>query len=225
MRIGFDAKRYFLNSSGLGNYSRDLVRILETNYPDNTYIKYTPKVKDKFAITDNQSATIKLPQSNFGRMFPSLWRRKGIVNDLKRDQIDIFHGLSGEIPLGLAKANVKSVVSIHDLIFLKFPELYKKIDRNIYNSKFKHAVNNADQIVAISEQTKTDIVDYYAIPQENITVIYQGCHPSFKQEKTQKDKAEIRQKYKLPSNFLLNVGSIEPRKNALQIVKAITNID
>ena len=221
MRIGFDAKRYFLNKSGLGNYSRDLVRILEEYYPQNEYIKYTPSI-DSFWLGNN---SLKLPQGRLNNIFPSLWRNKWIVNDLVNDHIDIYHGLSGEIPIGLSKNGIKSVVTIHDLIFLKFPELYNSLDRIIYNRKFKHAVLNSTRVIAISEQTKRDIVEYYGISPEKIDVIYQGCHPAFKVQKSDLEKDFLRKKYKLPENFVLNVGSIEPRKNAFQIVKAIENLD
>lgn len=221
MRIGFDAKRFFLNKSGLGNYSRDLIRILETYYPENEYIKYTPKLKGDFSA-DNST---RLPEGKLHNTFKSIWRNNWIVNDLQKDNIDIFHGISGEIPIGLSKKGIKSVVTIHDLIFLKFPELYKPLDRIIYNRKFKHAVFNADKVVAISEQTKRDIVEFYNFPAEKINVIYQGCHPAFKIPKTTEEKESLRKKYSLPAHFVLNVGSIEPRKNAFQIVKAVENLD
>lgn len=221
MRIGYDAKRYFLNKTGLGNYSRDLIRILEVYYPSNEYIKYTPKIKG-YWFEDN---SIKLPKGRLNNLLPSLWRSNGIIKDLLNDDIDIYHGLSGEIPKGLKKTPIKTIVTIHDLIFLKFPELYRPIDRFLYNKKFSYAVNNADKIIAISEQTKKDIIHYYQIEAHKIDVIYQGCHPAFKTQKTQQEKNEIRKKYNLPDKFLLNVGSIEPRKNAFQIVKAIENID
>lgn len=221
MRIGYDAKRFFLNKTGLGNYSRDLVRLLEFYYTENKYIKYTPKIGNTY----KEDASTKLPTSFLSKLAPSLWRNSWIKSDLIRDNIDIFHGLSGEIPKGLRNTSIKSVVTIHDLIFLKFPELYKPIDRFLYNQKFKYAVQNADKVIAISEQTKKDIVDFYNIDSKKIDVIYQGCHPAFKTTHTQDAKDNLRKKYNLPDKFLLNVGSIEPRKNAFQIVKAIEHID
>lgn len=221
MRIGYDAKRYFQNRSGLGNYSRDLVRMLNTQYPSNDYILYT--TKNPKAATAYE---VRYPQHNLlNSLFPSVWRSRSIVHDLKKDKIDIFHGLSGEIPLHLNAQGIKSVVTIHDLIFLRHPELYKPLDRLIYTKKFKYAVAHADKVVAISKQTKQDIVHFFQIPEDKIEVIYQGCHEAFKQQKTQDKLADIRQRYDLPEDFILNVGSIEPRKNAFQIVKAIETID
>lgn len=225
MRIGFDAKRYFLNRTGLGNYSRDLIRILEEHYPENEYIRYSPKRSVNWSDSTDFSAHNKLPQSKLGQIFPGLWRRQWMVSDLKKDKIALYHGLSGEIPIGLREAQIKSVVTIHDLIFLKYPELYKPIDRMLYKKKFGYALKHADKIVAISQQTKNDISEFYAIPKESIDVIYQGCHPAFKTVKSESEKETLRQKYNLPQHFLLNVGSIEPRKNAFQIVKAVENMD
>ena len=225
MRIGFDAKRFFLNRTGLGNYSRDLIRILETFDKANEHVLYTPKIKDTSFISFKFSSAIRQPQNVLAKFFSSIWRSKWVVNDLLKDKIAVYHGLSGEIPTGLHRAKIKSVVTIHDLIFLKFPELYKPLDRFLYDRKFKYAVNNADKIVAISEQTKRDIVSFYGVPEEEVEVIYQGCHPAFKVSKTEEEKEKLREKYKLPNRFILNVGSIEPRKNAFQIVKAIENLD
>lgn len=225
MRIGFDAKRYFLNKTGLGNYSRDLIRILEKYVPENEYLKYTPKTGDQYINQSSIQDNIRLPQGFINSTWPNLWRNQRIVHDLKKDKIDIFHGLSGEIPLGLAKAHIKSIVTIHDLIFLRHPELYHPIDRWIYKKKFRHACEASDRIVAISECTKNDIVDLFHIAEEKIDVVYQGCHEAFKTIKTEEQKTELRNKLKLPKDFLLNVGTIEPRKNILPTVKAIKDID
>ena len=218
LTIGFDAKRYFLNYTGLGNYSRDLIRILEKHYPENNYIKYTPKLGDN--LTSNQLADkkIQLPTSKISKMLPMVWRNWNIISDLKRDKVEIYHGLSGEIPIGLKKAGIKSVVTIHDLIFLRYPELYRGVDRWIYDKKAKYAVENADRIIAISEQTKQDLISFYQVPADKITVIYQVSHPAFKAEKSEEEKDRIRLKYYLPKDFVLNVGSIEPRKNDIPLV-------
>jgi len=223
MRVGYDAKRYFFNYTGLGNYSRDLVRILQSHYPEHEYILYTPKPIKEFVPASN--LTLRSPESLFEKLISSYWRLKGISRVLSTDGIDLFHGLSGEIPLGLSKYGIKSVVTIHDLIFIRYPELYNAIDRKIYKQKMQSAAENADKIIAISEQTKSDIVEFLKIPAQKIQVIYQGCHPAFKKSISEETKEIVRKKYNLPNDFILNVGSIEPRKNAFQIVKAIQNTE
>ncbi len=137
MNIGYEAKRVFHNKTGLGNYSRDLVRILATYYPENHYFLYNPKKnKETLFNTNLDNVFEKLPSTPFYKKFYNLWRQKGIINDLKTDKIDVFHGLSGEIPSGLKNKNIKSVVTIHDLIFMRYPHLYSFFDRKIHFYKF-----------------------------------------------------------------------------------------
>ena len=226
MKIGFEAKRIFHNKTGLGNYSRDLVENLSKLYPENQYFLYNPKKssKNKFEV-NNINVFEKLPLSNFYKKFRNLWRQYGISNDLKKDKIEIFHGLSGEIPIGLKSRNIKSVVTIHDLIFERYPELYSFWDRKIHFYKFKKAAKNADIVIAISEQTKKDIIDLLKIDANKIKVVYQGCNAVFKSEINDDETNQVIAKYKIPENYILNVGTIEVRKNVLLAVKAIKNID
>ncbi len=226
MKIGFEAKRVFHNKTGLGNYSRDLVRIMASFYPENKYLLYNPK-KNKKKIFTLPSNTVeeRLPRSAFHKKFYNIWRQKGIVEDLKIDKISIFHGLSGEIPSGLKQNNIKSVVTIHDLIFMRYPNLYSFWDRKIHYLKFKKAAKKADLVIAISEQTKVDIVHFLKVPESKIKVIYQGCQSVFKQNYTEAEKKSVRQQFQLPNKFVLNVGTIEERKNALTIVKSVKDLD
>ena len=226
MILGFDAKRFFHNKTGLGNYSRDLIRILAHYYPENTYLLYNPKPKKINRIEiDGKIIIEKLPIKNSNKKFTSLWRLFNVTSQIKADKVAVFHGLSGEIPIGLNKSGIKTVVTIHDLIFMRYPELYTFFDRKIHYYKFKYAANKADLVIAISEQTKKDIVKYLKIKPEKIKVIYQGCSPVFKAEISKEFLEITRTKYNLPLNFILNVGTIEKRKNILSAIKAIKNID
>ncbi len=185
MRIGFDAKRAFSNNTGLGNYSRDAIRVLSIFYTDNKYFLYTPKAKENNRLTflnDSTNTFVRTPQSLLNKALKSYWRSKSIVRDLFTNKIDIYHGLSHELPIGIEKTNIKTVVTIHDLIFKRFPRNYRSIDRKTYDIKYKYAVKHADLTIAISEQTKQDIVEFYKINPENIKVIYQSCHENFRKE-------------------------------------------
>lgn len=222
MKIGFDAKRAFHNSSGLGNYSRDLIRMVSQYYPDLQYLLYNPKPgKIPFRL-DTNSREI-LPNSVFWRFLSSFWRQKGILQQLEKDQIQLYHGLTGEIPRGIQYTNIKAIVTIHDLIFVHFPELYKPIDRKIYFNKFQYAADHSDLIIAISEQTKKDIVKFLHIDPKRIKVIYQGCNAAYKARYTQEEFKQTTKKFSLPKQFILNVGTIEKRKNLLNLVKAVEN--
>ena len=226
MNIGFEEKRVFHNKTGLGNYSRDLVRVLATYFPKNNYFLYNPKeYKKALFVSNNTNVFEKKPVSKFNQKFATLWRQKAVVKDLSKDNISIYHGLSGELPIGLQKKGIKSVVTIHDLIFVRYPNLYSFFDRKIHFYKFKKAAERANLIIAISEQTKKDIVSYLHINPNKIKVIYQGCQDVFKKKYSDEDKLLVSKKYNLPNTFVLNVGTIEERKNALTIVKAIKRLD
>lgn len=229
MKIGFDAKRAFTNFTGLGNYSRTTLKILADDFPEHSYYLYNPRVPDETQIAflnlpKHAEVHIRIPRSFFYELFPSLWRRIGITKDLLRDKIDLYHGLSHELPAGIEKTGIPSIVTIHDLIFKRFPEYYKATDRKIYEKKFKKACEVADRIIAISEQTKKDIIQYFNIDEKKIRVVYQSCSAIFHQEINTMMLMKVRVKYQLPEKFMLNVGTIEKRKNALLIIKALKNI-
>lgn len=220
MKIGFDAKRATQNFTGLGNYSRFVINNLAEFYPHNTYCLFSPKPSiGKTEI--NQAQNIYFA---FKSGFKPFWRSLGITKDIVKENVLLYHGLSNELPVGIHKTGVKSIVTIHDLIFLKHPEFYPVIDRQIYDIKAKYACRKADRIVAVSECTKKDIVELYGIAPEKIDVVYQGCFSIFNQRVEDNIKQEIIKKHKLPNKYLLSIGSIEDRKNILLIVKALKQI-
>ena len=89
-------------------------------------------------------------------MGKSLWRSRFVMKDLLRDGIDLYHGLSGELPIGIKKAGIKTVVTIHDLIFMRHPEFYNPLDAWIYARKFYRTCHEADRIIAISGYAAND---------------------------------------------------------------------
>ncbi len=221
MKIGFDAKRAFYNRSGLGTYSRTTIELLSKYYPSNDYFLYTPSTKKSLDIAQYHNNFVITPKNIVHQLFRSYWRSAGCINQLKNDGIQIYHGLSNEIPVGLNKTKIKSIVTIHDLIFIRYPELYKFIDRNIYYSKFKYAAKESNRVIAISKQTKNDLVKFFEIDPAKIDVVYQGCSRVFYNMVIDDVRKQVREKYNLPQNYILSLGTIEERKNLLSIVKAI----
>jgi len=223
MRIGYDAKRIYHNTTGLGNYSRDLVRVMSAFYPEHQYLLYNPKPARVHRLkTDGDFIKEILPQSVLAKKLPALWRSKWIIKQLLKDKVTIYHGLTGELPIGIKKTNIKTIVTIHDLIFVRYPNLYKAFDRKMYFKKFKYAAETADVVVAITEQTKQDIVDFLGINSDKIKVIYQGCHNIFKEKISDSFQKTVLEKYQLPTDYILNVGAINERKNVLSLVKAVS---
>lgn len=226
MKIGFDAKRAFENKAGLGNYSRDVIRSLQDLYPDNDYILYSTS-NDYNLVEDRYCKNLIMPAEGSSKIAKAKWRSFDLGKQINKDQLDIFHGLSNELPHDIKKTKAVKVVTIHDLIFLKFPHLYKFFDRKIYEHKFRFACENADRIIATSSQTKKDIMEFYGIRDTKIEVLYQTCNPKFAQQIDVEEKERIRKANNLPEHFLLSVGTIEKRKNTHRILEAVHehNID
>jgi glycosyltransferase involved in cell wall biosynthesis len=225
MKIGYDAKRAFYNNTGLGNYSRWLIKGIASLNPSNTIYLYTPKAKANPRLNfigDYPNIHTVTPKSKW---FTSWWRSKGIIKDLKRDGIELYHGLSHELPSGIEQTGIKSVVTVHDLIFMRYPKQFGPINYRIYLAKIKHACRVADSIIAISQKTKDDLVELLGIDPKKIEVIYQGCDPSFATEQTAAQKSAVKEKYNLPDSFILSVGTIEERKNLLLTAKALKKVN
>ncbi len=224
MNVGFDAKRVFHNATGLGNYSRDVLRILHRLRPEHAYFAYTPRPGKLPFDLDGGRFEVRGPRTLLARAFPSLWRTRGVVGDLRRDGIALFHGLSNELPAGIERSGVASVVTIHDLIFERFPELYPPVDRRIYAIKARSAVRRAGLVVAVSEQTARDLVELYGVPRGRIRVVYQTCHEAFRSPVPEERLREVAARYELPQRFLLAVGTIERRKNLLLALRALEGL-
>ena len=211
--------------TGLGNYSRLVIEEVGRHYPEDKLLIYTPKPSDNPRLNsirelDNVEFRYPSPQGLKG----SLLRTFGITNNLRPDKVEIFHGLSNELPLNIRSSRIPSIVTMHDVIYRRLPWCYRPFDRWMYDYKYGHSCRNADHIIAVSERTKEDVVELYGINPEKITVIYQGCDPQFRRQVTPEETEEIKKLYKLPQRYLLQVGTIEKRKNLELTVRALNGI-
>jgi len=163
----------------------------------------------------------RFPGSSFSRTFHPLWRSRLVSSQLDKDRLDLYHGLSSELPRNLDHRGMKKIVTIHDLIFMREPHLYPFMDRRIYIAKTSYCCEKADWIVAISNQTKVDLVEYLHVPEEKIDVVYQACNPIFTRQLKKKEIKQVLARYELPSEYILYVGTIEERKNLLSLVHAM----
>jgi len=188
-------------------------------YPENEYVFFSPE-KETELLEDRYVKNVVSPNLS-SKAGQSYWRSCSISKDIIKSKVDIYHGLSNELPFSIEKTNAKKVVTIHDLIFLEIPSLYQFIDRKIYYKKFAHACKVADKVIATSNQTKKDIVRHFGTNENKIEVVYQSCNEIFKSKVPQEEAKLVLQKHKIPENYILNVGTIERRKNALNIVKAL----
>jgi glycosyltransferase involved in cell wall biosynthesis len=221
MRIGFDAKRIFYNRSGLGNYGRNTIRILQIYFPDNEYCLYTPSTKNSLWSSQDKNIHICLPQRLQDKLFKDYWRAFSMTKQVSSDNLDLFHGLNNELPKNIHRTNTKTLMTVHDLIFIRFPQYYRPIDRIVYKLKSKYSVGIADKIITDTRQTKEDVVTFFNADPDKIEIVYLSCNPIFYQHVSASVIEKVKEKYSLPDQYILSVGTIEERKNLLSVVKAM----
>ena len=226
MIIGFDAKRIVRNGTGLGNYGRTLVNDLSAldAFDLRLYAPDNGITQLRSQIVGRPNVAFCYPRHAPTAIGKALWRSHGIVKQLQKDGVNIYHGLSGELPVGISKAGIRTVVTIHDLIFMRHPEYYNRTDVKIYTKKFFNTIKEADRIVAISECTKRDVCELGEVDPKRVDVIYQSCSPRFSEEPDAAKMWTVRDKYVLPDRYILCVGSIEERKNVLEAIQALHHL-
>ena len=223
MRVAIDGKRYYLNSSGLGRYSRSLInQLISIGDEENLeIILYRPKGKVKFE-PKSQSHLTEITADYFfsGHIGNAIWRFTKLPSLINNSGYDLFHGPSHVLP---GKLKCPSVVTMLDLIFIRYPNYFKAWDRNYYRISFKKSAQLADHIISISEATKADLINFFGIKEDKISVIYPGFDAVFSKLQQQK-LDEIKIKFKLPRDYILYVGNIEPRKNILKLAQAFNSL-
>ena len=225
--IGYDAKRIVRNETGLGSYGRTLVNDLAPIMPDVTLRLYAPDAGRndlRCQVQSRENVRFCYPRHLRFRLQRDWWRMKGVVKDLRRDGVELYHGLSGELPEGLSAAGIPGVVTVHDLIFLRHPEFYPALDAFFYKLKFRKMLREATRIIAISACTKRDILYYGDFPEDRIDLVYQSCSTRFSQPVSPSLLVEARRKYRLPQRYVLNVGTVEVRKNILLGIRAMAKL-
>jgi len=226
VKIGFDGKRATHNFRGLGNYSRGIIEGLYHHTGHQLFL-YTPNFKDnraKFWLQNFPKMQIRTPEGFISKNFQSYWRSFNLGNELDKDHLDIYHGLSHEIPKLPASRKFKTVVTIHDLIFLRYPEYFPKLDRIVYLKKFKYSCENSDLVIAICEQTKSDLINYLKVPEEKIKIHYQSASPVFLGKKSVEEINHFKLNHQLHRPYILSVGAFEERKNQKGAIKAFNLI-
>jgi glycosyltransferase involved in cell wall biosynthesis len=145
-----------------------------------------------------------------------VWEQLAAPAMLRREQVDLLHAMAFVAPVA---SPCPTVVTILDLSFLLFPSAFRAINRLYLQSMTKLSVTKAKRVIAISDNTKRDIVALMGLPADRIDTIYCGIDPVF----TSLPEAivhDFRREKGLPERFVLFLGTIEPRKNVTQLIRA-----
>jgi glycosyltransferase involved in cell wall biosynthesis len=229
MTIGIDI-RVLMDAqySGVAEYTYNLLRSLLEEDKVNDYVLFYNNAKDVRARLP------KFSQSNvsfIGRRFPNKLLNYGLfkflnwprVDRLMKRQLDIFWMPHFNF---VAWPKARNFLTVHDLSFLRYKEFFS-MRKNFWHSQFKAAklIKAADRIIAISANTRRDIIDLTGVNPDKVAVIYSGVAADYQLLAEDDPRLlEVKNKYQLPDRFILFVGTIEPRKNLIGLIEAYNNL-
>ena len=218
MKVCVDVSAAVHRRAGLGRYAQELTAAL-VEQGEHEYIAF---------YHQRGEAHLEPPIDRLPRITTRLsvkpWRLTTMLayfTSLGMDRllpdVDLFHGTEHLLP---RLRRVRTVFTLHDLIFRFDPDSHLPLNRIYLNLMVPRFLKAADAIIVVSECTQRDAVRLYGVPSERIHVIPEGVHPRFRPIADLTRLAAVRDKYGLPSRFVLHVGTIEPRKNLPMLMKS-----
>ena len=202
--------------AGINGHILNLLQRLPTADPDLHFTAFLSE--QRFAAPPGLAVhTVRRPTSR--PLVRVLWEQLQLPRELRARRIDLLHGLAYAVPLA---STCPAVVTIHDLSFFRFPETMRPHRRVYLKAMTRSATRRAKRVIAVSKQTRDDLVQLLHIPAEKVEVVYNGVgeafHPAGREEVEQ-----FRQRRGLPARFILFLGTLEPRKNIVALLDAFAN--
>ncbi|MFC2160220.1 glycosyltransferase family 4 protein [Acidobacteriota bacterium] len=221
MRIGFDIRPFLRQATGVGIYYKNLLFSLARIDSKNQYYLFSSSYKDRF----HQEELPPFAQSEFRdarypvKLMNFLWQRLEWppLDKFFNTELDLTHS---PIPL-LLPTKGKKIVTVYDLFFMDFPEFVQGETRKSFTQRIENSLQRADGILVISQFVKDQIMDRFFLNEDKIKVVYLGVDPGFSNKPSVPQTEIVKNKYGLPSRFLLFVGDIEPRKNLGKLIEAL----
>ena len=213
--VGLDASRYPGEiRTGTETYSRELLDAMaglgDLPFQVRSYVDQSDS--ESFARLSQLGSVRSLP-------FPRFWTHGRLSFEMLRHRPDLLFVPSHVIPL----VHPRSVVTIHDLGYLHEPGAHPDRQRRMLDLTTRWNARVSDHIIAISDTTKTDLIRHYGTPAEKITVIHHGVSDRFAPAGPD-ERARVGSRYRLPAQFVLAVGTIQPRKNLARLAQAVARL-
>jgi glycosyltransferase involved in cell wall biosynthesis len=220
MRIGINASKISDVHTGVGRYTSNLCRYIIKTGSENDYYFYIPGRMGNAIMIDIKGTHLEKPTASIrNNTLRILWEQMALPIYSRKDRLDLFHYTDHALSLLFRKCPI--VITVHDIAYIRFPDLLNK-SRQIYKKYIlRESIKRASIIIADSYSTKRDIVEFFGINEKKIKVVHLGVESRFRPVS---NVEEYRLKNKLPSKMILNVGTLEPRKNVVTLMKAFRKL-
>jgi glycosyltransferase involved in cell wall biosynthesis len=220
MRVGINASKFFEVNTGVGRYTSNLCKYILEADGKNDYFLYSPSQMGIVIRTDRTKIQFKksgiAPKNNTLRI---LWEQVTLPYYSMNDRLDLFHYTDHS--LSILKRTHPVIITVHDIAYVRFPNLLNKSRRIYKKNILKMSIKKADIIVADSYSTKRDIIEFFNVEEKKIKVVYLGVEYRFRPIS---NVEEYRLRNNLPSKMILNVGTLEPRKNIVALIRAFKKL-
>jgi glycosyltransferase involved in cell wall biosynthesis len=217
MKIALDATALPGKPGGAGNYIINLARsLLELDCGHELVIFCHASDRALFQFDPKQQASLHdVPDLNRGLRLA--WEQVGLPRLLAQLRVDLLHSPHYTMPL---RAGIPVVVTFHDMTFFLYPEYHTPVKRLFFPPMIRQSAARAAALLAVSESTRQDAMRLLGIPPQKISTTHLGFDPQYLRVEDPARLEQVRQKYRLPARFLLHVGTLEPRKNHPNLLKA-----
>jgi glycosyltransferase involved in cell wall biosynthesis len=203
---------------GMGWFTYQTLKQITNKNPDVHFVfLFDRNFDEDFIFSENITPIILSPQARHPFLYYA-WFQHSVKNTLNKLKPDLFLSPDGFLSLG---ATCKQLPVIHDINFLHHPSDSKWLTSKYYNYYFPKFARAASRIATVSEYSKADIINNYGIDKNNIDVVYNGINSFFKPQ-DESTKLSTKQKYCNGKNYFINVGSLHPRKNIGNLIKAFS---
>lgn len=228
MRIGINAEKTNDGATGVGNYSTNLVRAMLKLAPHASnelflYFFHRGFPGENSFLKDSTHARIRSSETPYRHNSRRiLWEQFHLPLLAKGDSLDLLHYVDHS--LSLIERPCPTVITVHDLAFYRMPKMYDFTRRYYKQLIARPSIKKATRIIAISEHTKNEIVELIRVNPDKIDVIPYGLNPVFRQIENKDILESFCKKHRLPKNFILFVGTFQPRKNLDALLTAFSRI-
>ncbi len=212
MRIAIDARK--LHDFGIGTYVQNLLRQLARLDADSEYVLFCRK-EDRDALAAlGPNFRISVDSAS-----PySLREQASIPTHLMRERVDVYHSPHYVLP---PLVPCRAVVTIHDCIHLMFPQYLPNRLAYAYAKMFMWwAAHRSARVLTVSEASKRDILHYFDIPRDKVTVIHNGLDERFRVPPPESEVHRVRERFQLDEQFILYAGNVKPHKNVERLIDA-----